>query len=154
MNSEEDALAKENSAVKVAVFAATQASQLHPAHVNELLSIAAWMFTEARGKYTTRYITRGAISEGVNLRHEHVVTRLELRTAILKHPERAEQLLRLAVPCTVTKKEHALLKPTLFGWRRYIDAELKVVERDNPDLIVDIEALADELEERWKQLAD
>jgi hypothetical protein len=97
MNADTDIEQRRKSAIIVAEIAVQNRENLHIAHVNELLSVAVWMFTEAAGKYSTQFATRASLEPDAKLRHEHVIPRRVLREAMLAAPQRVRQILGLAV---------------------------------------------------------
>jgi hypothetical protein len=119
------------SAVAIARFA-LESSDLYETHRNEVLSLTCWKATEADGKYKTRYRSSGARDASAgDLRHEHVVPRKALRDAMEREPERAAEILRDALACTVTKEEHdrlTALGNQHEGWDRYIAAGVDVFD--------------------------
>jgi hypothetical protein len=149
-DAEQTARRNEDSAVTVARLVLGSADVLRPAHVTELLSVAIWMFTEARGKYQTRYTTPAALEPRAEGRHEHVIPRKTIRHALLQHPDRVEHIMRLATACIVTREEHQLLNGTHFGWSRYKEAGLTVIDRATGSR-VDLGALAAALDASWEQ---
>lgn len=130
-----EADARRQSAVRIAKLV-LGAEGILPFHRNELLSIAIWKYTEADGKFRTRWRSRGALHERdlKLLNHEHVVPRKVLRDQMLREPERCEELMALAVGCVVTRDEHRLLNevsrrdPALDGWDRYRAAGIDVFD--------------------------
>jgi hypothetical protein len=124
--------------IESAVFAirALLPLDLYSQHKQELISVCLWKITEADGKWNTRYRTRAAMSETsvANLKHEHVFSRRALVEDLLSNPGDIDEVLRRAVGCVVTAKEHALLKvvshrhPDLKGWSRFQKAGIEVVD--------------------------
>ncbi len=111
--------------------------------------MAIWKYTEARGKYETRYSTPAALQKGAKIRHEHVIPRKTLRLALLKHPHRLEQIMCLAIACLVTHEEHQLLNGPNFGWGRYRAAGLTVVDRST-GTAADLVSMAAALDAAWE----
>ena len=64
-----------------------------------------------------------SVPEAAGKGHEHVIPRKELRLAILRHPDRVEPLMRLAVACIVTHGEQKLLSTALSEFRRDLRCE-------------------------------
>jgi hypothetical protein len=102
-------------------------------HIRDLLDTALWKYTEADGKYNTRYQSSGALqcSDQSQLRHEHVYPRSKLIDALISKPEELDRILLNAIGCTVTNDEHRCL--TAFdrkqaGWERYRQAEVAVID--------------------------
>ena len=64
-------------------------------HIRDLLDTALWKYTEADGKYSTRYQSVGALecSDKGQLRHEHVYPRSVLIDALMKTPEELDKVL-------------------------------------------------------------
>jgi hypothetical protein len=108
------------------------------------------MYTEARGKYETRYTTPAALECGAKVRHEHVIPRKAIRLALLQHPRRVEPIMRLATACIVTHEEHLLLGGLHFGWSRYREAGLTVIDRSTGSA-VDLGEMAAALDSAWRQ---
>ena len=96
-------------------------------HFNSVLQPLLWKYTEADGsKYSLRWRSAGAMTaDRSDLRHEHVVTRKELTSALIAGPVTIEAVRRTmsdAVACLVTKREHDQLSEVareLRGWARY-----------------------------------
>lgn len=59
-------------------------------HKRDVINMALWKVTEARGKYTTRFRSTGAMNapKGTKLQHEHVIPRKDLIDAIMLEPSR------------------------------------------------------------------
>lgn len=118
---------------------ATLALNILEQHKRDVINVMLWKITEARGKYTTRFRSTGAINapKGTKLQHEHVTTRQSIIDAIMREPSRARELLNTAIGCTVTKDEHYRLtrisreQPTLQGWERYKAAGITVIDTEN-----------------------
>jgi hypothetical protein len=115
------------------------------AHLRELLTTLLWKLTEAdSSKYKTRYQSRGAIerSAGVKLQHEHVYQRAKMIDALLQaEPNQIDEILGLAVGCTVTTEEAALLVQfdSDYGWERYRKAGITVLDtKHSPARPVDL----------------
>ena len=115
------------------------------AHLRELLTTLLWKLTEAdSSKYKTRYQSQAAIerSAGVKLRHEHVYQRAKMIDALLKAElEQMDEILGLAIGCTVTTEEHALLAlfDSDYGWERYRKAGITVMDtKHSPAQPVDL----------------
>jgi hypothetical protein len=147
MNTDIDIERRRKSAIFVAEIAVLNREVLHVPHLNELLSVAAWMYTEAEGKYSTRYATTASLDVDAKLRHEHVIPRRALREAMLAAPHCVAKILGLAVACTVTESEHRTLGSG-FGWHRYEVAGIEVVERQSRRR-VEVSVLAQELDSAW-----
>jgi hypothetical protein len=104
------------------------------AHIRELLTTLLWKITEAdSSKYKTRYQSQGAIerSAGVKLQHEHVYQRAKMIDALLiAEPDQIDEILGLAVGCTVTTEEATLLAQfdSDYGWERYRKAGITVLD--------------------------
>lgn len=126
---------RRQSAIQIARLA-LGADGLIDAHRDWLLSVAVWKYTEADGKYSTRYRSEGAlvVSDSKLLAHEHVYTRKWLRERMLADPNRYEQIMRMAIACTVTRVEHLQItaaerrNPSLVGWSRYAAAGVRVFD--------------------------
>ena len=127
-----------SSAVRIASWAA-HSQQLYAPHQRELLSIACWKASELDGKWNTRFRSAAVVegSLGTPVHHEHAVTRRSLVGAMLAHPEECEVLLATSseTACIVTRKEHDRMHDDHFGWRRYIEAEIEVVDLSSGELV-------------------
>lgn len=114
--------ARRASAVRIAELLVREPAIVDE-HMRELLGIALWKFTEADGKFRTRYRSAGVLSnELAPIEHDHVITRKELIERMRSHPDQIEQLMRLAEGCLVTVDEHRRLTAVgdvLSGWDRY-----------------------------------
>jgi hypothetical protein len=109
-------------------------SELCPEHVRAILYRGLSLITEAEAteKYGLRYQTKKAIQakSKKELRHEHVYEKKKLRDALLKHPEKFDEILEQAIGGVITEDEHKTLtkksreNPKLDGWERYKAADL------------------------------
>ncbi len=100
------------------------------------------MYTEADGKFNTRYRSRSAIGAVPKLlNHEHVVTRKALIAEMIAAPERVDEVMASAVACCVLRDEHQRLAaveradPTLVGWARYRAAHIEVIDQATGETI-------------------
>ncbi len=105
------------------------------AHLREALSIAIWKYTEADGKFRTRFRSAGGVGAPDKLlNHEHVITRKKLIDRMLAEPGRCAEIMATAIGCCVLRDEHVLLgavekdDPNLEGWARYQAAGIEVVD--------------------------
>lgn len=100
----------------------------------EWLDSVTWFATlpDPSRKFRQRYATPAFLADGKG-QHEHVVPRAWLRAALLEHPHQAEGILSLAVACNVTRTEHQRLSAIdgAFGWRRYIQANVEVMDTND-----------------------
>jgi len=103
-------------------------------HKKDLLDICIWHLTEINGKYNTRYRSEGAMNKKnwSEVQHEHVFQRKKLILRLLENND-VESVMRDAVACLVTKKEHQLLSSAtkgtkIDGWERYKLAGIKVYD--------------------------
>ena len=122
--------ARIEAGIRLACWAAAQ-EDLYPAHRREFLSIAVWKVTEADGKWNTRYRSVASLSggPGAKVTHEHVVPRKLLVAAMIARPHRVEEILTTgAVACVVQRDQHSLLNSGRFGWYRYLDAGIEVID--------------------------
>ncbi|MCY3410071.1 MAG: hypothetical protein INQ03_00410 [Candidatus Heimdallarchaeota archaeon] len=119
-----------------------------------MIDICLWKVTESEcinlkgrdhphTKYNIRYWSEGAIDcfkdkYDKGLRHEHVITKKEMRELIFKLKkkeltlENIEVITSMARSCTVTKEEHDILSKydkSHQGWERYKEAEIQVFDR-------------------------
>jgi hypothetical protein len=130
-----DSEERRRSAIRIAELVLA-ADGLVRVHRDELLSIAIWKYTEADGKFATRFRSAGAVGERDirRLNHEHVFPRKWLRDHLLDAPDRCGEIMAMAVGCVVTREEHAALtaasraNPSLEGWRRYLAAGIEVFD--------------------------
>ena len=126
---------------------------------DETLKIAWFLLTERgkwRGrKWKTLYRTRRAVEDlESDVVHEHVVTRRFLSWAALL-PVQLIEVLMLADACLTTVDEHRALAhvdPQAFGWERYQQAGIEVLESrtfepvDLPELAVHQRGLRKKIE--------
>lgn len=69
------------------------------------------------------------------VRHEHVVERDLMARRLLDLPQEVELLVANYPACLVTTGEHSALGRTgQWGWRRYIDAHLDVIDAESGEL--------------------
>ncbi|MHA3700899.1 hypothetical protein ACXR2U_01840 [Jatrophihabitans sp. YIM 134969] len=119
---------------KASVVRAVEAllqADLRADDLRALLNAALWRYTEfhAKYKFAIRYRTPAVLdSAPVTIQHEHVVQRAWLIDRITAEPDKMRGYLKLAVACVVTKDEHQQLDSPAFGWQRYVDAGLTVVD--------------------------
>lgn len=113
-------------------------------HLKELIGILLWKYTEADGKYQTRYISRQAydmvrqagegFQTGKNLRHEHVWERDLVIETLLAWPQATKRILQSVVSCTVTLEESLALNLATHvvesgdRWARYRYAGIEVID--------------------------
>jgi hypothetical protein len=128
-------------------------ADIHILHRRELLSIALWKWTEARGarphpKYNIRYVSRGVLGEEVaKINHEHVWPRKWIIDHLLARrdwpiDEMRDLLDAHGVACIVTTHEHGRLGGASGkGWQRYVHANVDVWDRELRDW-VDLRAWA------------
>lgn len=118
--------------------------QFNRRHLKELLGVLLWKYTEAEGKYKTRYISRrayeiiyggaGTPEDFKKLRHEHVWERDLLIETLLANPSEALQILKSAISCTVTAEESIALTLATHAvksgdrWERYHKAGVEVID--------------------------
>lgn len=130
-----DSERRKASAVRLAELVLAAGDDVTLAHRKEFLSIAIWKYTEADGKYDTRYRSAASIGEPVStLHHEHVFTRKALVAQLLEEPERCSEIMATAVGCVILREEHKKLavaeraNPELTGWGRYSRAGVRVID--------------------------
>lgn len=111
-------------------------SECHDSHLRQLISICLWKYSEASGKWNTRYCSEGAfLNPTLKLNHEHVYERARLVGDLLADPNSVHEVLKRCVGCIVLEEEHRLLtrisreNPALEGWARYEAAGIKVIDR-------------------------
>jgi hypothetical protein len=105
-------------------------------HKDEVLSLLIWKITEAGGKYTLRYRSRGSIeNQSSKKQHEHVYPRKWLISQLKAKPDQLDQILERAIGCLVTIQEHravSAVDSNLLGWDRYKAAGVDVFDtREN-----------------------
>lgn len=127
---------------------------------NEALKIALFQITEEGGgarKSAPRYRSRQSYENPTaKAQHEHVVERRWLRAALIEHPQQVKPILGLAVACLVLKEEHEALRDVpshVFGWNRYKEAGIEVLDACNTFTPVDLSELAREQDARLQALA-
>lgn len=130
-----DADARRESAIALAK-AVLAGEGVSDSHRRQALSLAIWKYTEADGKWRTRY--RSVAAVGVDYRllnHEHVLTRKQLIDLMLKEGSACDEIMATAIGCCVLREEHRRLTaveradPTLAGWERYRAAAVPVVDQ-------------------------
>jgi hypothetical protein len=110
-------------------------------HYRELLNVLLWKITEADSKYKTRFQSQGALecSDKTKLRHEHVFQRAKMIAALEKAaPHEVDDILKVAVGCTVTVGEHARLSKfdDEYGWGRYRKARVIVIDTQTGERLI------------------
>jgi hypothetical protein len=130
-----EAAARKRSAVALTniLLAAKDTPEILPKHLNELLRILMWKLTQAESStHRTRFQSQDALKfrDKGNLRHDHVFQCVKMRDMLLAHPERADEILDIAVGCTVTLAEHEHLHDfdEEYGWERYRKAGIVVMD--------------------------
>jgi hypothetical protein len=110
-------------------------------HRRDLLNTMLWKYTEADGKYNTRYFSHSALKcmdlskeeRKGKLHHEHVCPREKLIDDLLAADlENWQNVLKKAIGCTVTIGEHKDLPKSdeeCDGWGRYAKAKILVIDR-------------------------
>ena len=126
---------KIHSAIKIAK--AIVGIDILEQHKKKILTEVQWLISEANGKYTTRFRTEGALSDGNDsIQHEHVFPRKKLSLRILGNPSNIEKYLKDVIGCVVTVNEHDMLSkaeksnPELDGWERYKAAGIVVYDME------------------------
>jgi hypothetical protein len=131
-----DSEERRHSAIS-AIKALLAAPNLYPTLRRELISLALGKLTEAEGmsKHRTRYRSQSSIGAPSNcLRHDHVFGKKRMMEALIASPDRADNILGVAVGCTVTKEEHDSLhkldreSPNSDGWDRYKQLGITVID--------------------------
>lgn len=101
-------------------------------HYRQLLNVLLWKITESESpKHKTRFQSQGALDcrDKAKLRHEHVFPRKVMITELLKAaPQEIDDILKKAIGCTVTAKEHNRLSNKQEGWKRYRKAGVVVID--------------------------
>src|SRR5438445_2518522 len=79
-----------------------------PFHRRQLLTVLLWKLTLAEStKYNTRFQSARALRDKDKLRHDHVFQRSKMIAALEKAtPDEVDDILKIAVGCTITKEEH------------------------------------------------
>jgi hypothetical protein len=118
----------------VKVLLANRKPDVLLAHYRAVIDTLLWKFTEADGKFNTRFRTQGAMKcdDKRKLRHEHVYQRRKMIDELVKaKPEEVDSILKRAIGCTITDDEHDRLKSFdyEYGWKRYQKARLVVIDR-------------------------
>jgi hypothetical protein len=111
-----------------------------------------WTLTESEGEYTTRYRSKLALqSPRSDVQHEHIFPIDDLYF-LSRHGLALKNVLRLCCACVVTKKECSRLfaqdmspeRP--LGWKRYLHAEIEVMDMLEYRLVTPEEMEAHNLE--------
>jgi hypothetical protein len=117
------------SAVQIVKAILAIRDQITTAALRKVLDVALWLYTEADGKYNTRYRSRAAV--GVTdtrlLAHEHVIPRQVLIDRLVADPDETDAIMATVVGCVVLRTEHSLLSGH-DGWTRYRTAGVEVVD--------------------------
>ena len=122
---------RRRSAMALVELLLREQSALLSRHLNECLSLAIWKFTEADGKYTTRFRSvESSSADPKELRHDHVFQRKKMIDDLKAHPEAVNEILSKAIGCTITKDEHTRLDECnhLDGWGRYRQAGIVIID--------------------------
>ncbi len=130
---------------------------LHVRVVKDLL----WVVTEFRPSFPhklggVRWRTPDAHElvlkrEPKTVRHEHVIERDWMARALLEHADIAAVAL-WEYPCAlVTTSEHAALAKGAWGWWRYVDSDMPIVDAAT-GLPVDVREMAQALDESFVRL--
>jgi hypothetical protein len=124
---------KRSAVTLIKYLLAKKRPEAMPAHYRELLDVLLFKITEAEThKHRTRFQSQGASrrSGRVKLRHDHVYQRSKLIAKLEKATKKkVDVILKKAVACTVTKKEHTRLckfDEDYDGWARYEKAGIVV----------------------------
>jgi hypothetical protein len=110
-------------------------------HKKIFLSLMIWLITEAYGKHNTDYYSEevkkikkrtGKIPK-IGVIHEHIYRRKYLVDRLLSSPNKAEEILKEAIACLVTKKEDSKLTKIdktkeAEGFNRYKEAGIEINE--------------------------
>lgn len=122
---------RREGAIRLAELLA-QADGLYESHRRKALSNTIWWYTEADGKYATRYRSRSVCTGTTEkVQHEHVIPRATLVDLMMANPTRTRAILTTAIGCMVTESEHrrlTLLPAAVEGWARYKAAGIEVVD--------------------------
>lgn len=133
---------RKSAAALIKLLLKTTTPEILPKHLEKLVDAMLWTITEADGKYNTRYRSDRALRcRDVNLlAHEHVYPKksmiMRLRSA--KSDEEVDQILSLAIGCTVMRDEHNLLHGLDCGdgWERYRKAKVGVVNVETGQRVI------------------
>jgi hypothetical protein len=138
-----DAKSRKSSAVALIKFLLKiNTPEVLPKHLEKLIDAMLWTITEADGKYNTRHRSDRALrcSDNNMLAHEHVYPKKSMikRLKSAKSEEEVDQILSLAVGCTVMRDEHVLLHGLDHGdgWERYHKANVGVVNIETGQRVV------------------
>ena len=122
----------ENSA-RDAIKQVLKLTSLHP-FKKLLLYHLLWQITTAHGKYRTRFWSAGVCADKRHeekIHHEHVFPLNELIQELIENANSAEnvidEVLKKAIGCVVTVREHKRLKKGAKGWKRYAEARAGVI---------------------------
>ena len=134
---------KLSATILIKYLLALKNPEILPTHVVQLLRVLLWKVTEAEGgKHKTRFQSQGAIdcSDKSHLRHDHVFPRAKMIAALKKAaPGKVADILKRAIGCTVTKKEHARLSKfdkECDGWDRYKKAGVRVIDTQTSKRVI------------------
>ena len=124
-------------------------ADIRPDDKRYLLDMALWRFTEFdknRYKFATRYRTSAVVNgQPQDINHEHVVPRRWLLDRLLQAPHDSHGIMALAVACIVTTEEHRRLTGAHgFGWARYRNAQLEVLDTADGMKPLDLDAAVDD----------
>ena len=139
--SEEEAVATRASVSKLIKHVLTARNTgVFEKHIRDVLDTLLWKYTEASGKYSTRYYSAASAGQPEPLLcHEHVFQKRKMIHFFLSAATEAEidQILSEACGCVVTREEHNLLKPydDEYGWIRYSKAKIAVMDRETGKVI-------------------
>ena len=123
------------ASAKAAIIALLAADLIDEQRV-KLLKTCLWFVTEAEGhKHKTRFRSAGCVANvDEKLQHEHVYQLKNLAVRLMKNSDTVDEVVGIAVGCTVTRSEHLRLtaiskaNPDLDGWARYVKAEVRVFD--------------------------
>lgn len=105
-------------------------------HKKELLSVMIWKITERYGKFNAEYLSvkakkvlnsnQSRLEKIQQLAHDHVYTRKYLIQGLIDKPRDYKSILKKAVGCVVTRKEHTKLsrENDVEGWDRFKESKI------------------------------
>jgi len=99
------------SALRIVRSALAERPPLDPEHVRDVVAVGIWKYLEAMAEEEPRFrsVASGVPGAGRRVRADEVVPVEVLCDAVLRHPERCEEILGAAPLCLVTLDEHRRL---------------------------------------------
>lgn len=116
-------------------------SMIVPELKKKVLKQLQWFISEVDHKYRTRFrskqvfeLAKNEPQSTVKINHEHVFTKKEITSKLLKDPIGLDTILDDVVGCVVTADEHKVLTALgsdCSGWERYKKAGIEVLDMAN-----------------------